>query len=77
MLLLLWWKKVLTMSKARYKKGEQITSLDELARQKFVYVHDKITHCGWCLSWQIRVAKRYLDAGVVWKAVLKEGADHE
>lgn len=65
------------MSKARYRKGKQITSLDELATKKFVYVHNRINHIGWCLSWQLRLAKQYVDAGVVWEAVLKEGADHE
>ena len=32
------------MSKRKYRKGGKITSLDELAKQEFVYFHDKITH---------------------------------
>lgn len=60
------------MSRAKYTKGEKITSLDELAAQEFVYFHDKITHCGWFLSWQVRWAKQHIDDGFIRKAVLKK-----
>lgn len=56
------------MSKAKYKKGALITSLDELASQELVYVNDKITHCGWFLSWQFRLAKDYIERGVLYRA---------
>lgn len=44
------------MSKRKYRKGGHILSLDELARQEFVYWNDKITHFGWFQSWQFRLA---------------------
>ena len=54
--------------KRKYHKGQQITSLDELARQEFVYFHDKITHCGWFMSWQFRLAQRLLERGFLYFA---------
>lgn len=49
--------------KRKYQKGEQITSLDELCRQEYVYFFDKITHRGWFKSWQIRLALIYIECG--------------
>ena len=49
--------------KRKYQKGKPITSLDELSEQKFVYFYDKITHNGWFMSWQFRLAKRYVESG--------------
>ena len=54
--------------KRKYRKGKQINSLDELAAQKFVYFHDKITHNGWFMSWQFRLAKQFLERGVLYYA---------
>ena len=51
------------MYKKKYKKGKQITSLDDLMKQEFIYCFDKITHCGWFGSWQISLAQRYIDRG--------------
>ena len=59
----------------KYKKGAQITSLDELASQEFVYVHNKITHCGWFMSWQFRSARDFIKSGFVYRA--ERMADHE
>ena len=42
----------------KYKRGEHILSLDELSKQEFVYWNHKITHCGWFMSWQLRMAAR-------------------
>ncbi len=42
--------------KRQYRKGDNILSLDELARQEFVYWHDKLQPRGWFVSWQIRMA---------------------
>ena len=53
----------------KYRKGEAINSLDELACQRFVYFHDKITSAGWFLSWQIRWTKWQIDSGKLFKAV--------
>ena len=41
------------MGKAKYRKGEPILSLDELARQEFVFFREKIYHRGWFASRQL------------------------
>jgi hypothetical protein len=60
--------------KRKYRKGEKITLLDELAKQNFIYFHDKITHSGWACAWQISLAKRYIDNGWLFYA---ERSDNE
>lgn len=54
--------------KRKYRKGKQITSLDELAKQEFVYFFDKITHYGWFMSWQFRMAKNFMERGILFYA---------
>jgi hypothetical protein len=54
--------------KRKYKKGKQIASLDELSQQEFVYFFDKITHRGWFMSWQFRMAKGFIDRGLLFAA---------
>lgn len=62
------------MYKRKYRKGEKITSLDELSKQKFVYFNHKITHNGWFMSWQFRMAKMFIDRGVLYYAIkIEEG----
>ncbi len=56
------------MSKRKYRKGDKITSLDEVAKQEFVYFYDKITHCGWFGSWQLRLAAKYIEQGCLYYA---------
>ena len=58
--------------KRKYRKGKPITSLDELVKQKFVYVNDRIYHIGWCMSWQVSMAKRYMDSGKLYYAEQNE-----
>lgn len=58
--------------KRKYRKGAKITSLDELAKQEFIYYRDKITHAGWFMSWQFRTAEMYIKYGFLYYAV-KEG----
>jgi hypothetical protein len=55
-------------SKRKYHPGEIITSLDELATQEFIYIHDKIYHCGWWQSLQFRFLKYRMDRGYIRKA---------
>lgn len=58
------------MSKKKYRRGGHILSLDELARQEFVYWHDKITHRGWFLSWQFRMAAHAVgETGCIFYAI--------
>lgn len=54
--------------KRKYRKGGKITSLDELAKQEFIYFFDKITHAGWFTSWQVRLAQRYVERGCLYYA---------
>ena len=54
--------------KRKYRKGEKITSLDELVKQEFIYFYDKITARGWFGSWQMRLANSYIVRGCLYKA---------
>ena len=58
--------------KRKFKKGDKITSLDELASQKRIYVFDKITHNGWFMSWQFRMAQSFLQRGNLYYALPNE-----
>ena len=58
--------------KKKYCKGEQITSLDELMKQEFVFCCDKITHRGWFGSWQLSWVARMLDGRKLFYAVKSE-----
>ena len=58
--------------KRKYRKGEPITSLDELAKQEFIYFFDKITHRGWFMSWQFSLAERYIKRGMLFYAIKNE-----
>lgn len=63
--------------KRKYRKGAKITSLDELAKQEFIYFHDKITHAGWFMSWQFRLADRYIQRGILYYAKKIERTDDQ
>ncbi len=63
--------------KRKYRKGNPIRSLDELAKQQFVYFNDKITHNGWFMSWQFRMSKRFLDNGMIYYAIKIGGENNE
>lgn len=54
--------------KRKYRKGEKITSLDELMKQEFVYFHDKILNYGFFGSWQIRFAQFAIQNGKIFYA---------
>jgi hypothetical protein len=62
-------------SKRKYKPGEVISSLDELASQEFIYIRHKIYHRGWWQSLQFHFVKRHMDAGFIRKAerVVEDG----
>lgn len=55
--------------KRQYRKGELISSIDELYSQEFVYSRDKIMHHGWFASWQIRAAYNAIRRGEIHKAI--------
>lgn len=56
------------MSEAKYRKGGQITSLDQLAAQEFIYFNNQILHRGWFMSWQFRFTRNMLNAGRLFRA---------
>lgn len=63
---------------AAYHPGEQIYFIGELADQQFIYVHHKIYHRGWFMSWPLRSCLELIERGVVRKAVPnKQGGHHE
>ena len=59
--------------KRKYKKGECITSIQELIAQDFIYFYDKITSKGWFGSWQLRWAELMINRGVLFKAIPNDG----
>ena len=65
--------------KRKYRQGKQITSLDELVKQDFVYMNGKITHRGWVQGWQVGYVMRCIKNGWLYYAVkvseTKEGAE--
>ena len=57
------------MSKAKYKMGERITSLDDFMEQEFVYFPFGIRHRGYAQSQQIRYISMMIKSGRLHKAV--------
>lgn len=56
--------------KKKFRRGGHILSLDELGRQEYIYWGDKVTHCGWFLSWQFRMAKNAIgEHGCIYYAI--------
>ena len=58
--------------KRKYRKGDKITSLDELVKQEFVYVFDRINHIAWVKSWQVSLALEYIKRGCLYYAEKEE-----
>lgn len=59
--------------KRKYRKGERVTSLDELVKQDFIYWRDKVVHQGWFMSWQLRMAHQCVgEKGVIYYAIRVE-----
>lgn len=61
--------------KRKYKKGDRVTSIDELLKQEFVYWNNKITHKGWFGSWQLRMTANAIKNGSIYKAIKKESEE--
>lgn len=61
----------------KYKMGEPITSLDELAKQEFVYVHGRINHNGWVQSMQFRLLRTYIENEYIRYAIKIEQEDED
>ena len=61
------------MSKRKYERGEHILTLDELAKQEFIYMDHKVYHRGWFGSWQFRLMAGMVGAnGRLYYAIKKE-----
>lgn len=63
------------MGKAKYRKGGPILSLDELARQEFVFFQEKIYHRGWFASWQLSWCAARIKFGELWYAIKENDED--
>lgn len=57
------------MSKRKYKKGALVKSLDELFLHEYFIVNGKTRHRGWVQSWQLGLARKYIERGAVYVAV--------
>lgn len=57
------------MSKRKFKKGPQITSLDRLAAVDMAIVAGKTYLNGWIISWPVRMAQGYIRSGLAYEAV--------
>ena len=59
--------------KRKYRRGGKILSLDELAKQEFVYWHDKVEPRGWFLSWQLKMALDNMgESGCIYYAIVED-----
>lgn len=57
----------------KYKKGEQIETLNELMDQELIYMGKQILSRGWFGNWQMHLACQYIKRGYLYKAIKKEG----
>lgn len=58
---------------SKYVKGERITSLDELAKQEFVFFPSYgVRHCGFVKSMQFRYLEDLIKKGRIYKAIPKD-----
>lgn len=56
----------------KYRKGELITSLDELVKQDLVYHNYKIEASGWFMSYQLSYINNEIKRNCIFKVVKKE-----
>ena len=56
------------MSKRKFKKGRKVETLDDFIRNEWFIVCGKTYHSGWCRSWSIQLALRYINRGVAFIA---------
>lgn len=62
-----------------YRMGGKIRTLDELARQEFIFFssknNPKLYHRGWFMSWQLRYVELYIRWGYLYYAVKEDNHD--
>lgn len=56
----------------KYRKGELITSLDELVKQDLVYHNNKTEASGWFMSYQLSYINNEIKRNRIYKVVKKE-----
>lgn len=57
------------MTKRKYCKGALVVNIAELSNyNEFLYIGDKIWHCGWWSSLQYSTLKNFIRAKRVWFA---------
>ena len=56
------------MPESKYRPGGLITSVDQLAREEFIYFNNKLMHRGWFMSWQLRFAQRMVEENRLYRA---------
>jgi len=54
--------------KVRYRQGTQITTIEELMKQDFIMVHNKVYHKGWFRSWTFNYVLSQLERGQIYEA---------
>lgn len=61
---------------SKYKRGEQIRSMDELTKQEFVIFYtgnfSRVYHKGWISGWSLRTAQNFLYNGRLFKVAKNE-----
>lgn len=59
-----------------FRPSGHIISLDELARQEFIFWRGTLVNCGWFMNWQLHMAKNVIgENGVVFYAIKEEQKD--
>ena len=65
------------MSKAKYVRGNPITSFASLLNADFIYFCHKVYHRGWFESWQLRWVNLLIRRGCIYEAVLVNKYDYK
>ena len=55
--------------KNKFKRGDIITSLDELASQEWIYIFDQIVYNGWFMSLPFKLPQGFLQRGILYYAL--------
>jgi hypothetical protein len=56
------------MNYKNYDIGSNVKSLDELLKQEFVFVNNKLYHKGWFKAWQLNYVASLIGANKIFKA---------
>lgn len=56
------------MPNSKYRPGGRITSIDQLAKEEFVYFNNRLIHRGWFMSWHLRFAQHMINSDRLYRA---------